>query len=79
MPRAPQSFTVRDVIVEIVEVMEHRTFTGQREYLVAYRIRDGRFISPVAHFICRSEQEFRRRLNEVVDHYYTLKPMLRGR
>lgn len=79
MPRAPQRFTVGDVIVEIVEVMEHKTFTGQKEYLVAYRIIDGRFISNVAHFICRSDREFRRKIDEVVEHYKGLKPILRGR
>jgi len=79
MPRAPQSFNIRGITVEIVEVMEHKTFTGQREYLVAYRIRDGHFISPVAHFICRSDRELRQKINEVADHYFGLKPVLRGR
>lgn len=79
MPRAPQSFDVRGITVEIVEVMEHRTITGMKEFLVAYRIRDGQFISPVAHFVCKSDNELRHKINEVADHYFNLKPMLRGR
>ncbi|RDD52883.1 MAG: hypothetical protein BA066_07340 [Candidatus Korarchaeota archaeon NZ13-K] len=78
MIRPPKQFETRGIIVEIVEVMEYRDMVGRMNFLVAYRIIDGHYVSPVAHFSCSGARELREKIEQVADHYFALKPVLRG-
>ena len=77
MVRAGEEHEVEGIKLQIVEVMPYRTFRGRRMLMIAYRIIDGDFISPVAHFWIPEGADVRPKIEEVVKHYLTIRGRLR--
>jgi len=75
--REGMRITVSHVTVEIVEVIPYQTPSGGKHFLVAYRIHDHGYVSPVAHFwISETEsstEKLKDKLAEIVDYYKQLK------
>ena len=79
MPRAGERYEHKGIILEIVEVMPYRLLTGRRAFLIAYRIIDGSFISPVAHFYYLHGMKMKDIVVKVMENYLQVKnTLLRG-
>jgi len=77
MVRAGETYEFDGIIVEILEVTPYYTFSKVRNLMISYRIREGSFVSPVAHLWMSEVDDIRIRLKEVVDYYNSVKKSLR--
>lgn len=77
MVREGETYESGGVTVRIVEVIPYTTFSGRRELMIAYRIEDGRFISPVAHFWMREGEDPRPYIERIVAQYKRVRDMFR--
>jgi len=75
--RAGEEHEVEGIRVRIVEVLPYRTFRGRRMLMIAYRIIDGDFTSPVAHLWIEEGADIRPKLEELVRNYLTIRGRLR--
>ena len=83
--RAGQKHYVKGITIEIMEVNEIKAYAGSSDrvtvYMVSYRLRDGDFISPVAHLFIPAVEDARKYFLRVVDEYLRnrewIKQMLR--
>jgi len=62
--------------VKLVEVIPYYTFKGRRHFLIAYRIIDGKYTSPVAHFWMAENEDIREKIEAVVKHYLEIRKTL---
>jgi len=67
---------VDDIVVELVEVSRYRTPAGRVELMIAYRIHDHRYISPIAHFWMQEREDIRPHIETVVEQYRRIKEAL---
>jgi len=65
-----------EVKIEIIEVHPYRRITGKKELMIAYRIIDGDWYSPVAHFWMSEHDDIRKKLREVAQHYLAIRRRL---
>jgi hypothetical protein len=77
MVRAGETYEFDGIIVEIVEVNPYYTFSKVRNLMISYRIKEGSFVSPVAHLWMSEVDDIRARLKEVVEYYIQVKKTLR--
>ena len=77
MVRAGEEHEVEGIKIRIVEVLPYRTFRGRRMLMIAYRIIDGDFTSPVAHLWIEEGADIRPKLKELVRNYLTIRGRLR--
>ncbi len=73
MVRAGEVYNVDGIKVRIVEVAPYYTYRKQRCFLIGYRIVDGNYTSPIAHFWMRETEDIRKKIREVVDFYKDIK------
>jgi len=64
------------IIIEIMEVSEYKMPWGEKYMMVAYRIREGNFVSPVAHVWGKTKEDIQKRLLEVVQFYNQVRSLL---
>ena len=77
MVRAGETYKIDDVKVHIVEVLSYKKMSGRKELMIGYKIEDGDFVSPVAHFWMDEYDDIRRHLRRVVNYYKEVKNVLR--
>jgi hypothetical protein len=64
--------TVGPYTLYVIEV--HRlNLPWGREYIVACRLRDGDYLSPVFHVYCKDAEEFKKKVSEEVKRYEAAK------
>jgi len=68
---------VGEIKVQIVEVLPYRTPTRRRALLIGYRIVDGKFESPVAHFWMYEGENIRKKIEDVVNYYLQVRNIVR--
>lgn len=69
MVREGEIHKIDNVIFKIVEVIPIRDLTGNEEYLIGYRIIDSGFVSPIAHFWIRKNEDIREKIRQIVEYY----------
>ena len=77
MVRANETYEVEGITVRIMEVIPYTTFSGRKELLISYRIEDGRFTSPIAHFWMREGEDPRPYIERIVSQYKAVKNIFR--
>jgi len=70
-------FFEQGITVEIVEVIEYTRFSGRKMLLIGYRIKDGDYRSPVAHFWMDAFEDITEKIKEIVDYYLNIRKVLR--
>jgi hypothetical protein len=78
MVRAGETFTHEKIAVEIVEVMPYFDIIGRKHFQISYRIKDGNYVSPVAHFWMDKNEDIRNYIRQVVEQYLSIVKPLRG-
>lgn len=73
MVRVGETFEEKGVKLRIVEVAPYYTYRKYKCYLIGYRIIDGKYTSPVAHFWMRDGEDIRKKVREVIDFYLDIK------
>lgn len=68
--------THKGVTLEVVEVTKLTTFSGITQLMIAYKIRDRDYVSPVAHVFVNEGQDVRTAFEQVIDYYLNVKRML---
>jgi len=76
LPRVGERVEHKGVIFEVVEVMEYTVTGTDRWYLIAYRIIDRDYTSPVAHLPMRAREDFTEKVQAVIENYLQLKNRL---
>jgi len=77
MVHAGERHQHKGIILQIVEVNEYRTFSGQRELMIAYRIKDGAWESPTAHFILPPRVDPRPKVEKIIEEYLRIRNAIR--
>jgi len=73
MVRTGESYEHEGIKVRIVEVATVTLYKGRRTYLIGYKIIDGDYTSPTAHFHMAEYEDIRRWVERIVDHYLDIK------
>ena len=73
MVRAGEILEEGGVKVRIVEVAPYYNYRKRKHYLIGYRIIDGNYTSPVAHFWMAEGEDIRKKIQEVVNFYKDIK------
>lgn len=78
MVRAGQEYEHEKVVVQIVEVLPYFDIAGRKHYQIAYKIKDGQYESPVAHFWIDQRTDIREMVRQIVEQYLAIvKPLRR--
>jgi len=77
LPRAGERYEHKGITVRLVEVIRYQSPSKRRMLMVAYRIIDGDYNSPVAHFWMPARDDIRVHIERVVDNYLTIKASIR--
>jgi len=75
--KGDNAYIFRNIVVEIVEVMQFRSPAGRLKNMIAYRIRDRNFVSPVAHFWMDQAEDVKKYIKQVVEQYLAVKGMIK--
>jgi hypothetical protein len=78
MVRAGETYTHEKITVEIVEVIPYFDIMGRKHFQIAYRIKDGNYVSPVAHLWMDRSTDIREMVRQVVQQYLDIVKPLRG-
>ena len=78
MVRVGETYTHEKITVEIVEVLPYFDIVGRKHFQIAYRIKDGNYVSPVAHFWMDKNEDIRDYIKQVVEQYLSIVKPLRG-
>lgn len=78
MVRVGQEFEEEGITVNIVEVQPYVDAAGKSSYMISYKIKDGTYTSPVAHFWMSRRQDIRQKITEVVEYYRSVVGVLRA-
>ncbi|RLG33798.1 hypothetical protein DRN97_04215 [Methanosarcinales archaeon] len=73
MVRAGETYELENIKVRIVEVISYMGYKRRRHLLIGYRIIDGSYQSPIAHFWMRETEDIRRKIEEIVKYYLDIK------
>ncbi len=77
MVREGETYEHEGIKVVIMEVIPYKRFSGKKELLVAYKLIDGEYESPVAHFWMGEHEDIRKIIRDIVNYYLKIKPVLR--
>jgi len=77
MVHAGERHEHRGVTLQIVEVNEYKTFSGQREFMIAYRIIDRDWESPIAHFFLPPRVDPRPKVEKIIEEYLRIRQSIR--
>jgi len=77
MVKAGEVINMEGILVKIMEVIEYKTFSGKKMLLIGYRIKDGDYESPTAHFWMDYYADIKEKIKEVVDFYLAVRKVLR--
>jgi len=66
---AGMKFYKDTVTLEIIEVNVVKGYRSDDTYIIAYRLRDGNFVSPVAHIFVKRGEDVRKHIELVIDNY----------
>ena len=79
--KAGQRHVIRGITIEVMEVNEIRAYTGAGQkstvYMVSYRLRDGDFITPVAHLFIPATDDARKYFLQVINQYLSNREFIR--
>lgn len=79
MVKVGDTFTIKGVTLEIREVLPYTTFSGIKQFMIGYVLKDRGYISPVAHFWFNVNDDIRPIVEQVVDYYIQVRDsILRG-
>jgi len=73
MVRPGSRYVEGPVTVEIVEVIRTKDFIGRPLFIISYRLREGSYVSPVAHWFVYPHEDLRKLIRETVDFYLSVK------
>jgi len=73
MVRAGETYEHEGIKVKIMEVKPYYTYRKRRNLLIGYKIIDGNYTSPTAHFWMAENEDIRRKIEEVVNFYLDIK------
>jgi len=73
MVRAGETHEHENIKVKIVEVATVTVYKRRRTYLIGYKIIDGDYTSPTAHFHMAEHEDIRRWIERIVNHYLDIK------
>lgn len=77
MVRAGERYEEQGIIVEVVEVNPLQFFDKRKGLQVAYRIRDGDWVSPIAHWWQLEREDPRPIIERIVENYLAIRNQLR--
>jgi len=77
LPRAGEQYEHKDVVVKLVEVIRYLSPSKRRMLMIAYRIIDGDYRSPVAHFWMPARDDIRVHIERLIENYLSIKASLR--
>jgi len=73
MVRVGENYEHQGITVKIVEVAPYYTFRKRKHFLIGYKIIDGNYTSPTAHFWMAEGEDVRKKIEEVVNFYLDIK------
>ena len=73
MVRVGEVFEEGGIKLRVVEVAPYYTYRKRKCYLIGYRIIDGNYQSPVAHFWMREGEDIRKHVRDVINFYKDIK------
>jgi len=73
MVRVGETYEEQGIKIKIVEVAPYRTYRKKRNLLIGYKIIDGQYQSPVAHFWMAEGEDIRKKIEEIVNYYKDIK------
>jgi len=73
MVRQGETYEHQGIKIRIVEVAPYYTYRRHRNLLIGYKIIDGTYTSPTAHFWMRETEDIRRRIEQIVNFYLDIK------
>jgi len=73
MVREGETYTHKNITIVILEVREYTTFAGRKELMIAYRLKDGRYTSPTAHFWMPQTKDINVEIRKIVEHYLNVR------
>jgi len=76
MVRPGEVYEHEGIKVQIVEVAPYYTYKKRKQLLIGYRLIDGSYTSPTAHFWMSEHEDIRRKIEEVVNFYREVKKSL---
>jgi len=75
--RAGETYEHENIVVEVVEVTPYLDFSKRRHLMIAYRIKNGAWTSPLAHWWQGEREDPRPIVERIVENYLAIKPRLR--
>jgi len=69
MVRTGETYKEGKIVFKIVEVIPTVNVDGSKELLIGYRIIDGGYVSPIAHFWMKENEDIRDKIREIVEFY----------
>jgi len=73
MVRVGETYEHEGIKIRIVEVAPYYTYRKRRHLLIGYKIIDGNYTSPTAHFWMREGEDIRKKIEEVINFYLDIK------
>jgi len=77
MVHAGERHQHKGITLRIVEVTEYRTFSGQKELMIAYRLIDKGWESPTAHFWLPPRVDPRPKVEKIIEEYLRIRDQIR--
>lgn len=71
-----EKHTQDGIVLEIREVIPYRNFSGKKELMIGYIIKNGKFTSPVAHFWMSEDEDASTKIREILNYYLQIKSSL---
>jgi len=65
------------ITIKIVEVIPYRSFSGRKEYLIGYTIKDRDFTTPTAHLWMSESENIVEKLRNVAKYYLQVKSLFK--
>lgn len=73
MVRQGETYEHEGIKVRIMEVAPVTVYKGKRTYLIGYKIIDGNYTSPLAHFHMAEYEDIRKWIERIVNYYLDIK------
>jgi len=77
MVHAGERHQHKGITLRVVEVTEYRTFSGQKELMIAYRLIDKDWESPTAHFWLPPRVDPRPKVEKIIEEYLRIRDQIR--
>ena len=75
-PIAGHTYQFDNIKFEIVEVNRTRDYRKREILMISYRIREGNYVSPVAHLFLSPDQSLQEEVRRVIETYKKFKRVL---